>query len=246
MTKVDELHDALKQLSGDVRVLVDLSLSVSDEAWDRMIEVVKKEVADESGLRRNRSATTGHLLHLALISEIYDHLGLLVKNLKNSQANLRRLATRDLLTGLYNRNFFNEAITRDIKRAERNGEKLSFIVIDIDGFKHINDTFGHLYGDGVLRECASLLRQCARKSDFLCRFGGDEFIIVTPARSCEDNAALFRRIEDSLSAWNAMYSAHDFTLSFSIGCALWEPGRDIVDVLGEADKEMYRNKKKTS
>ncbi|MBI5074941.1 MAG: diguanylate cyclase [Nitrospirae bacterium] len=244
MTDHNQLHDALKQLSTDLKVLIDLSVHETDESWDKMIDTVKKEIADEVHRHAGQRGRTGDIVYQTLISEIYDHLGMLVRNLKASQTRLRKLATRDLLTGLYNRNFFNETIVRDIKKAERLNEKLSFIIIDVDGFKYINDTYGHLHGDGVLRECADLLKKCARKSDFLCRYGGDEFLIVTPMQTCTENGALFQRIEEHLSDWNSAYSSFDYSLSLSIGCSVWESGKDLVDVLNEADKKMYRNKKK--
>lgn len=243
MINQSQLHDALKQLSTDIRVLIDLSIHETDESWEQMIDIVKKEIADEVHLHAGQRVSTGDLIYQTLIAEIYDHLGMLVRNLKASQERLRKIATRDLLTGLYNRNFFNETIVRDLKKAERLEEKLSFIIIDIDKFKYINDSYGHLHGDGVLRECASLLKSCARKSDFLCRYGGDEFMIVTPMKTCKDNEALFRRIEKRLSDWNAAYASFDYKLSLSIGCSVWEAGRDLVEVLNEADRKMYQNKK---
>lgn len=245
MTDHKQLHDALKKLSDDIRVLIDLSRNETDESWERMIETVKKEIADED-LRSStqEKQRTTDIIYRTLIAEIYDHLGLLVSNLRASQERLRKLATRDLLTGLYNRNFFNEAIIRDIRKAERQHEKLSLIIIDIDNFKQINDTYGHLHGDGVLRECAQLLKAAVRKSDFLCRYGGDEFVIVTPMPSCEENAPLFRRIEESVHVWNLAYASFDYSLSLSIGCAVWETGKDIIEVLSAADKKMYQNKRK--
>ncbi|MBA4373223.1 MAG: hypothetical protein C0402_10230 [Thermodesulfovibrio sp.] len=245
MTDHSQLHDALKKLSGDIRVLIDLSRNETDASWDQMIETVKKEIASEdlhTAPRGGRRDTD--IIYRALISEIYDHLGLLVRNLKASQERLRKLATRDLLTGLYNRNFFNEAIVRDIRKAERKHEKLALIIIDIDNFKNINDTYGHLHGDGVLRECARILKSAVRKSDFLCRYGGDEFVIVTPMPSCEENAPLYARIEENVTAWNIEYATLDYKLSLSIGCSVWEAGKDIIEVLSAADKKMYRNKRK--
>jgi diguanylate cyclase (GGDEF)-like protein len=243
MTDYNHLHDALKKLSQDIRVLIDLSMHETDESWEKMIEIVKKEIVDEMRRRKGQKGTAD-IVYQSLISEIYDHLGMLVKNLKASQERLKRLATRDLLTGLYNRNFFNESIVRDIRKAERHHERLSMIIIDVDNFKYINDTYGHLHGDGVLRECASLLKKCVRKSDFLCRYGGDEFIIVTPMYSCEANAPLFERIEERLEEWNVAYSTFDYRLSMSIGCEVWEKGKDIIEVLNEADKKMYLNKQR--
>jgi len=245
MTDHSQLHDALKQLSTDIKVLIDLSMheTETDESWEKMIDIVKKEIADEVHKHTGQRVRTEDIVYQALISEIYNHLGMLFRNLKTSQERLRKLATRDLLTGLYNRNFFNETIVRDIKKAERLKEKLSFVIIDIDSFKHINDTYGHLHGDGVLRECADLLKKCSRKSDFLCRYGGDEFMIVTPMKTCKENGPLFQRIEEHLSEWNSAYSSFNYKLSLSIGCAVWESGRDIVEVLNEADNKMYQNKK---
>jgi diguanylate cyclase (GGDEF)-like protein len=241
MTHESRLHEALRQLAEDIRLLIDLSAHETEESWDRMIETVKKEIIDRANHTRG-PAHEHEVISQALISEIYSHLGLLVKSLKDSQTKLRRLATRDLLTGLYNRNFFNETIIRDIQKAQRRQERLSFIIIDIDKFKEINDTYGHLHGDGVLRECAALLKRCVRASDFLCRYGGDEFVIVTPMPTCAGNLPLFERIAAALAEWNTSYASFDYSLSLSIGCAAWEPGRDVIAVLGEADREMYRDK----
>jgi diguanylate cyclase (GGDEF)-like protein len=244
MTKQNDFHNALKQLSKDIRVLIDLSMHETDESWEKMIEIVKKEIVDEPHPFGVEKEGAGEIIYKALISEIYDHLGMLIRNMKASQERLRKLATRDLLTGLYNRNFFNESIIQDIRKAERRHEKLSIIIIDIDKFKFINDTYGHLHGDGVLRACADLLKKCVRKSDFLCRYGGDEFIIVTPMQTCKENSLLFSRIDKGLEDWNTTYATFDYSLSMSIGCAVWEEGKDIIDVLNEADKKMYLNKQK--
>jgi diguanylate cyclase (GGDEF)-like protein len=244
MTNHNDLHDALRQLSKDIRVLIDLSMHETDESWEKMIEIVKKEIVDEMHHIGGKKEKTGEIIYQALISEIYDHLGMLVSNMKASQERLRKLATRDLLTGLYNRNFFNESIVRDIRKAERRHEKLSIVIADIDSFKFINDTYGHLHGDGVLRECADILKRCIRKSDFLCRYGGDEFIIVTPVQTCEENSLLFSRIDKSLEDWNTKYATFDYSLSMSIGCAVWEDGKDIIDVLNDADRKMYLKKQK--
>lgn len=147
---------------------------------------------------------------------------------------------------MYNRNYFNETIIRDIELAKRRDERLSFILIDVNDFKRINDTYGHLHGDGVLRACADILRKSVRKSDFLCRYGGDEFVIVTPQPACEANRPLFDRIRQNVEQWNAQFAAYDYRLSFSVGCSVWEQGRDVLRVLQEADREMYRNKKQRS
>lgn len=176
------------------------------------------------------------------VAEIYEHIITLIRSMKTTQDKLRKMAVRDSLTGLYNRNYFNETIVRDIERAKRYKEKLSIIIIDIDGFKRINDTYGHVHGDGILREFSAILKSSVRKSDFLCRFGGDEFVIVTPKPDCGKNAPLLRRIRQSIDLWNSNFGSGDYEMRFSVGCAVWTPGKDLIAVLGEADGRMYADK----
>ncbi|MEW6108246.1 MAG: GGDEF domain-containing protein [Nitrospirota bacterium] len=176
------------------------------------------------------------------VVEIYEHLITLVHSLKSTQDKLKTMATRDLLTGVYNRNYFNETIAREIEKAKRYGEKLSIIMVDIDNFKNINDTYGHLHGDGILKECAMILKKAVRTSDFLCRFGGDEFLIFTPENVCPGNNSLITRIHDNVAEWNKKYSSPDYKLSLSIGCSVWNGNRNLTDVINEADRLMYENK----
>lgn len=237
MEQQAQLQEALRRLSDDIRSLVKLAKRESDENWDKMIETVRKELRDKGAEESGQD-----VMHRALIDDIYEQLKTFIKSLKTSQERLKHLATRDLLTGLYNRSYFNEAIAHDIQRAIRNNERLSFIVIDIDNFKAINDTYGHLHGDGILRACAEILRHSVRKSDFVCRYGGDEFVVVTPAETCQDNEALYRRMQDNLDDWNNEYATHDYMLSLSFGCAEWDATKDLMEVLHEADLNMYKHK----
>jgi diguanylate cyclase (GGDEF)-like protein len=236
------LYRAIKRLADDLRALFELASREDEESWNNYISLAKEEIATLQS--RTHLEQEEMLLYKALIQEVYDHLTMLVNTMKSSQERYKRLATRDMLTGVYNRNYFNETIVRDIERAKRYGERLSFILIDVNGFKRINDTYGHLHGDGVLRACAEILKSSIRKADFLCRYGGDEFVIVTPEPTCPSNASLFERIAENTRAWNSQYATLDYQLSFSVGCAAWEQGMDILQVLHEADLEMYRDKKK--
>lgn len=236
------LYLALRRLAEDLRVLFTLAREENMRSWNDLVTAAKRQIGElDAPASVNRNDL---MVYRALVQEVYEHLTLLVETMKSTQERYRRLATRDLLTGLYNRNYFNETIVRDVERARRYGERLSFILVDVNDFKRINDTYGHLHGDGILRACAEILKRSVRKSDFLCRFGGDEFVIVTPQPACADNRHLFERIDENLADWNAKFSGFDYQLSFSLGCASWDAGRDIVDVLHEADREMYRDKKR--
>lgn len=176
------------------------------------------------------------------LSDTYEHLIMLVYSLRTKQEELRHLATRDTLTGLYNRNYFNIVMAREIDRIARSGGHLAIIFIDIDNFKYINDTFGHLHGDGILRECAAILSRAVRASDLLVRLGGDEFIIAMPETDCEEKKPLLNRIESIISQWNSEYASSDYRISMSIGCSILEKGKDLETVIREADEKMYENK----
>jgi diguanylate cyclase (GGDEF)-like protein len=99
-------------------------------------------------------------------------------------------ATRDWLTGLYNRRYFEETLADHIEAALRYGRELSLVLFDLDGFKQINDTEGHEAGDRVLRDFAVRLKTSARSADIVCRFGGDEFAVILPETS-KANARVF-------------------------------------------------------
>ncbi len=176
------------------------------------------------------------------VVEIYEHILTLVHNLKSRQDRLLTMATRDLLTGLFNRNHFNDVIGREVERARRYGESLSFMVIDLDRFKQINDEYGHLHGDGVLRTFAGILESSVRRSDMLSRFGGDEFVVVSPRSDCAANRSLIERVQSQLAAWNAEFASRDYRLSCSIGCAEIGSGMSVNDALAKADRLMFEEK----
>jgi diguanylate cyclase (GGDEF)-like protein len=178
------------------------------------------------------------------VVDIYEHLLTLIHSLREKQDRLKVMATRDLLTGLYNRNYFNETIAREIERAKRQDEDISVIMIDIDRFKQINDSYGHLHGDGMLRECASIIAKATRKSDIVCRFGGDEFLIVTFASDGYGHAAILSRIDEFVSEWNRQYASDNYRLSLSIGSAVLPREGQLMEALREADRLMYEDKRK--
>lgn len=176
------------------------------------------------------------------VAEIYEHLIALVHSLRSKQDELKTLATKDLLTGLYNRNYFDIVISKEAEKIKRHGGRLAIVLIDVDRFKYINDTYGHLHGDGVLRECASMLNNAVRSSDTLVRLGGDEFLIVMQGADCSEKAPLIERIDLQVSKWNGKYASNGYELSFSIGCSVLEKGKDITEAIQEADSLMYKHK----
>ena len=108
-------------------------------------------------------------------------------------------ATRDLLTGLYNAEYFRMRLQEEVRRAHRQQESLSLLMLDVDLLKHINDTYGHLSGDLLLQTVAAALRSTMRDTDLICRYGGDEFTIILPATDHVQAEYLVTRIEATLA-----------------------------------------------
>jgi diguanylate cyclase (GGDEF)-like protein len=107
---------------------------------------------------------------------------------------LTEQATRDWLTNLYNRRYFEETLADHISAAERYGRELSLVLFDIDEFKSINDSSGHVAGDTVLKSFAEILQSTARAADIICRFGGDEFAVLLPETSAANARSFAERI----------------------------------------------------
>ncbi|MBL3593852.1 MAG: transporter substrate-binding domain-containing protein [Synergistaceae bacterium] len=149
---------------------------------------------------------------------------------------LLRAATTDPLTGLLNRSSFEEALAREMARSDRYGLPLSAILFDLDGFKSVNDRFGHGKGDAVLRSVASVIKETLRLSDIFARWGGDEFLILVPQGGREAQA-LARRLSRLLGSL-----VDPMPLSASFGIAVYRPGETREALIHRADLAMYRAK----
>ncbi|MBI5190500.1 MAG: GGDEF domain-containing protein [Nitrospirae bacterium] len=176
------------------------------------------------------------------VSEMYEHVLTLVHSLRTKQEELREMATRDALTGLFNRNFFELTMPRELERIKRQGCNALVMMVDIDNFKYVNDRYGHLHGDKVLKESAAMLERCIRAADLLVRFGGDEFVIVMPSCAGKERDVLIERIGCQAAEWNRKWATEDFSLSFSVGHAYLDPGRPFEDAMRAADSMMYEQK----
>ena len=154
------------------------------------------------------------------------------------------LSVTDDLTQLYNSRYLSQVLRRETKRASRSGRPLSLLFVDLDGFKAINDTHGHLFGSRALVEAAGVIRLSARETDMVARFGGDEFALILPDTGSEGAAAVGDRIRDRVAAFSflaggrAGYSAHrldrrrDAPRRRRVG-GRPHPGRRRGDVLGQ-------------
>mgnify|MGYP006278898313 CR=1 FL=1 len=158
---------------------------------------------------------------------------------------LHEEAIRDRLTGLYNRNYFQEAVERETERSRRSGEPIGFLMVDIDRFKQVNDTHGHVMGDDVLRGVARFLAGHVRTSEIVVRYGGDEFLIMMPGLAGEPGPVC-ARIREAFERWREASGIPDgVDFDLSMGFARWEPYdlTSVTETLSKADEAMYEDKR---
>ena len=152
---------------------------------------------------------------------------------------LEKLATTDALTAAYNRRKLNELTLAELERVRRYGRPLSLFILDIDHFKRVNDTYGHEAGDQVLVTLAGLLRAGIRATDSLARWGGEEFVVLSPGVTADGEAQLAERLR-------AAAAAHDHasvgTVTASFGVAEHSPGETPDELFARADRALYRAK----
>lgn len=150
-------------------------------------------------------------------------------------------ATHDLLTGLYNRNYFQDAIEREYASYRRTKQEFSLLMCDIDHFKKINDTHGHVAGDRVLRDLGLLLRSQTRSLDTPVRYGGEEFVIIMPGANREVCTLYAERIRKAVANKRMRGRVR---ITISIGFCVHTPGMNAEQLIKNADEAMYRAKQK--
>jgi diguanylate cyclase (GGDEF)-like protein len=163
--------------------------------------------------------------------------------LRRYQARIAALATTDQLTDLLNRRGFDLLANQAIQEARRNPSPLCALLLDLDSFKDLNDNHGHLAGDEVLRGFANKLRDNLRQSDILCRWGGEEFIILLKDTSPEQARLLAEKIRQQTEQASFSYKDASLRITTSIGLAELHPDDSLNELLARADRALYRAKK---
>lgn len=154
-----------------------------------------------------------------------------------------RLTTVDGLTQVNNRRSFDEAIEREISRCRRYGRTLSLVLIDVDHFKRINDTFGHLAGDAVLKEVASAIKKRIRKEDLLARYGGEEFAVLTPEVDQKGALAMAEKVRKVVEKHEFSFDDEVIPVTISCGVAtLGKKGDGAEALVQRADEKLYEAK----
>ncbi len=180
---------------------------------------------------------------LKLAAEIADFAAIALENASLFKE-LQRSAITDALTGLYNTRFFNEVLVREASRADRYSTSLALLMADVDSFKQVNDSYGHVVGNKVLNQIAKALQRSVRNTDFIFRCGGDEFGIILPGTSVEGalHAAekILQRVEQMDILANLGYPG---TVTVSIGVSEFRRGSHYESMVAEADQALYASKR---
>ncbi|WP_174874605.1 GGDEF domain-containing protein [Vogesella oryzae] len=165
------------------------------------------------------------------------------RQLESALADIRDLLTHDTLTGCYNRAFLDERLPQETARAQRSGQPLALVFCDIDHFKQINDEYGHLVGDEVLREVATRLRSQLRNDiDWVVRFGGEEFVVVLPDTGGDNARLVAERLREAVATSMLLEDGRRLQLTASLGVAIWQPDEELDAWLKRADTLLYQAK----
>jgi diguanylate cyclase (GGDEF)-like protein len=187
------------------------------------------------------------LVVLVVLFNIYTiYQQVLIKRLRRQLAEkqnhsilLRDLAMIDALTGLYNRRFAEQRLAAEVARSGRKGHPLTVVLMDLDDFKHINDTHGHPAGDLVLQLFATALNRAIRQGDLAVRMGGDEFLLILP----ECNHAQLQLVLDRIGALEVTWNDRKFHIKYSAGWKEYAAGDQPESMLVAADQALYENKR---
>ncbi len=250
MTGIDLLHE-IKTLSPDTQVVIMTSNASLESATAALrsgaYDYVTKPFEDLDAISAvvNRAAKK---VELILQKEtMVDGLKQNTHKLEKLNVQLKNLAIRDALTGLYNRRHFLEALELEFHSSKYHGRSFSLLFIDLDHFKHYNDTFGHPAGDNLLREFAELIIKGSRVTTVVARYGGEEFILLVPATPKERARIYAERLRESVEKhpFHGRESQPSGSVTLSIGvCTFPEDGSDIETLISLADQAMYKAKEK--
>jgi diguanylate cyclase (GGDEF)-like protein len=187
----------------------------------------------------------GDLQHrLELLESVNASLRRSIVRLQGEVATTRRLAYHDALTGLPNRHLLRDRLDQGVLRASREGTQVALLLIDLDRFKSVNDELGHDAGDQLLCEVAERLLRCTRGADTVCRYGGDEFVVMLPGVTAAEEAEhVAQKIRACIDHVPFAIEGRAVKIGASVGVAMLRPGDAAIErLIRDADRAMYRAK----
>ena len=186
-------------------------------------------------------------LNLSLESKVRDRTAELVRaneRLSTLNKELEEISITDSLTQAFNRQYFMDRIKQEVKRASRYGTHVSLLMLDIDHFKKVNDTYGHQAGDAVLAGASGLIKDGLRETDLFARYGGEEFCLIAMAMELAEAMLLADRLRQKVEDAVFSYGAHRLKVTVSIGVSTWKPElkENFEELVHQADSALYRAK----
>jgi diguanylate cyclase (GGDEF)-like protein len=154
------------------------------------------------------------------------------------------MATRDKLTGAVTRQVFDSLFEQAVSRSRRHQQKTTMALIDIDHFKQVNDSYGHQQGDKVLTAVAQIIKLHIREADVLCRWGGEEFLLLLNECDLEHAVERLESVRRAVAAWRFHMDNTSLTVTVSAGLAEHEAGESLTELVDRADKALYQAKDK--
>lgn len=189
-------------------------------------------------------SVAGQVSHVCII--VYDVTDTVVnaRALEKANAKLAELSVTDRLTGLYNRGHWEECLQREFTRCRRYGSACSLMMFDIDHFKKVNDTHGHIAGDRVIQQTAEILKTLARSTDIIGRYGGEEYCVVLVDTPADEAKLMAERLRASIESSRVGYEDKEIQYTISLGISAFsETLNDHKQWIEEADQALYQSKR---
>jgi diguanylate cyclase (GGDEF)-like protein len=231
----NQLHSFVSKYNGGIRFIT--TRYFPDIDWFLIV------IQDESSVLKDVRTALAFSLIIGFAATCFV-LFITIWTVNRFQGRLEIMATTDSLTGLFNRRYFMDHVNKEITRAERTKQKLSLVIIDLDKFKNINDSFGHTTGDKVLREMAKLFSKGLRKMDILSRVGGEEFALLLPETDRAGAVEVAERIRSAVESDD--FELPDGSNAITISAGVAESDDDPVNIkklYGNADNALYEAKR---
>ncbi|HED17008.1 MAG TPA: GGDEF domain-containing protein [Gammaproteobacteria bacterium] len=234
----ETVRDHVQDIKIDVRDASDLdSLKTSVKQRMELLGEHMQQFREDEDQRNTRAEE-----HISELNERLRHMEQEAGSLRQRVIDERERARRDRLTGLYNRHAYDERMAQEYARWQRYHEPLSMLVLDIDYFKKINDQFGHIAGDKVLRSIAQKLTGSVRETDMLARYGGEEFVLIMPATPLQEAVVTAEKCRAAIAGMAFHFRDENVPITVSAGVTTFDSKDDPLIAFERADKALYQAK----
>ncbi len=224
---------------------VQLLLVVDASAYANHVNQLLRTAASTTFFALLFALYTTRTIYFSAIEQSQQEKERLEHLVKERTREIELLSRTDALTGLWNRGYLEEMLEMEFKLAKRHKFDISMMIIDLDHFKRVNDTYGHMGGDEVLREISNRIKSCLRETDFVGRYGGEEIVVIFPMTTLETAQKVASTVLKTISAKAVVFKSHEIIVTASIGMStLRDSHNDHLTVFGEADEVLYLAKER--